>query len=433
MNQRVRYPTKEWRLPAGRLVRGSLTDIQTKDHKNNPLPPEKHHYWIAIACPKSDPATIQVWNELWQHTAQHYSQVPGSAGVMQQINLGLGATAFAWKIDDGDTDPKWSQRDGCKGCLIFQMSTTYPIACFDNANAQLDPAAIKLGDHVDAYISAAINGETGSTAGIFINPRGVRWLSTGPRITVGPDANTMFGAAVGTGYVAPAPSAGPMSGQVMGQTYTPSPGAQNVMAAINGLPAPHPSMPQMTPAPAGAPGVAGGAPGVPGHYGAAPSPANMSPPAAQPMTAEQVAAQYGVPHHPGWRYDPLGAAQGVPYVPDTGPTYAPPASAQVAAPAAGQYQQPLATHHQAVGQPGTPMQPAGGATGAYPSSPGMAGQPPLMHAAAPAAPGGAPQPPAPSVAAHGQPATAYPGSQPQYGPGNPPPGVVPNHQFVQGR
>lgn len=419
MNQRVRYPTKEWKLPAGRLVRGSLTDIQTKDHKNNPLPPEKHHYWIAIACPKSDPATIQVWNELWQHTAQHYGQVAGSAGVMQQINLGLAATAFAWKIDDGDTDAKWSQRDGCKGCLIFQMSTTFPIACFDNANAQLDPAAIKLGDHVDAYVSAAINGETGSTAGIFINPRGIRWLGTGPRIHVGPDANAMFGAAVGTGYTAPAPSAPPMSGQVMGQTAQPAPG--------------YPGQAPTTPAPAGAPGVAGGAPGVPGAYGAAPSPANMSPPVAPPMTAEQVAAQYGVPHYPGWRYDPQGAAQGVPYVPDTGPTYAPPAPQQVAAPSAGQYQQPLATSPQMVGQPGTPMQTAGGATGAYPSSPGMAGQPPLMHAAAPGAPGGAPGGyPAPSGVPGGQPATAYPGN-PQYGPGNPPPGVVPNHQFVQGR
>lgn len=402
MNARVRYPAKDLPLPEGRFISGSLTDINTKDHKQQPLPENKWHRWFAVAIPKTAPGIDAALGTIYQHAVGSYQTIAGNQVVMQQIGMWLAAPQFAWKIVDGDAPgaPAWTQAHG-KGCYIFQMKTTFEIQCFDPANFPLDAAHIKCGDYVTPYVSVAINGELGGTAGIFINPRGIRLERQGERIVTGPDAQTMFGA----------PS---------GPSFQP--------AAAQGQPSPRP----MTPAPAGAPGaVAGGYPGAPATPGVAPSPANMSPPVA---SAEQIAAQYGVQHHPGWRYDPQGAARGVPYVPDTpaSPPPAPAAGHPAAAPATPQYQPPSVGYPPAAGHPGTPTPPAGGVPGASPYSP------PLAHATAPAVPGNAgPAPggyPAPSAAPGGYPgSTAYPSSQPpaQYGPGNPPP-HAPHPGFVSG-
>jgi hypothetical protein len=346
MNARPKYPSAEFRLPRGRLVRGSLTKLQTTDHKNQPLPPNKHNYWIAIAVEKTTPGAGDIVNGIIGHAWNTYQMVAGAGtpnpptGVFAQMSMGLAAPSFAWKIDDGDLDPKWSQRDGCKGCWIIQMSTTFPIPCFDPSNASLDPAAFNLGDYVDAFIEVVINGETGATAGVFVNPRGVRWLGQGQRITTGRDAATMFGAPVGGAYTPPPPASPPMSQQMTGHMQQP--------------------------------GQAGPAPGGYVQQPPAPPPPPPPPPPPAAPDAATVAAQYGVPHHPGWRWNP----------------------------AMGQYEADV-----------PPAAPNGYANG-------------------PGAVGGAPQMGAPSVA-HGSPqATAYPSN---YGPGNPPPGVQPQHGFAGGQ
>jgi len=397
MNARVKYPEIYFLLPRGRLVRGSLTEMVTKDHENKPLPPEKHHYWFAVAVPKGSPAAPvagaqpvdAIVNAIMQHAWNTYQQVAGSQPAQAQMQQGLAATAFSWKMEDGDANPKWSQRDGCKGCWIFLLRSTYPTATFDAANAQLDPSVIKLGDYVDCFISAEINGHVGNTAGIYLNPKGLRYLGEGQRIVVGPDAQSMFGAAVGAGYTAPLPHQTAPSMQVTGQLAAATPQFQA------------PAMP--THATAGAPGVAGvGYQPAPGGM-TAPSHANMSPPVVMPDAAA-IAAQFGVPHHPGYRFNP--ATRG--YEPDAAPA------------------QPVQPQQ----QPGM----AGLAPGQMPQQQGGAYIPPA-HAGGPAVTGVAVQAPglAPSAVHGGQPGIASPYSQPtqQWGPGNVPPGLNPHPGFVQ--
>lgn len=369
MNQRVQYPKQALTFNRARYINGSLTKKTTTDHENKPLPEEKHHFWLAFAVEKNNPETQQNMGVIFNHTRQSYAAFGAQlAAVVAQIDMWLAAPAFAWKIVDGDTNERWKNREGAAGCFVIFVKSNFPITCFDGLNKPLAREAFRLGDYVDIGVSVEINGKPGGTAGIYINPTALRWREEGPEITIGADPNAVFGAALGSGYTRalPTPQTAPASASPTGGY----PGAPS-----HGVP---PTMGQTIPAPAGMPGVAGAAPGAPAHYGAAPSPALMSPPAAATTmpTAEQIAAQYGVQHHPGWRFDPTSRQ----YVQDVGPTSAPPAPQQVAAP---QYQQPSAMSHPAAGQPVTHMQPAGGAIGAYPSSP-------PVHAGGPGAPAGVP-------------------------------------------
>lgn len=372
MNARVKYPTADFTLFGGRIVRGGtaqagpLVHVQTKDHKGAPLPENKHHKWFAVAVPKAKCA--DVINGIYAHVQQSYAQVAGSGAVMQQIGMWLAAPAFAWKIDDGDTDARWSQRDGCAGCYVFQLSTNFEVTCFDNANRHLDPATFQLGDYVDVGIGVAINGEVGNTAGIFLNPRAVRLDRSCPpdqRISVGIDAASVFGAPTGSGYSRPLPQ---QQGPATSQTVTPPP-------------APAPAMPPQ-----------------------------------QPPGAEAVAAQYGVQHYPGHRYDPASNS----YLPDQPPAPpTPPAAPGQAGPAPGYHAH--GGPNPAAGMPGiAPQHAPAHPTASYA---GNAHIPPA-HAGGPVAPVGAPHYPAPS-GDPGLPAgTAYPSS--------PPPGVNPHPGFVNG-
>jgi hypothetical protein len=363
MNQRVKYQSIEAYLPRGRLVRGSLTDKQTKNHKNEPLPADEYHLWFAIAVPKNWPGLMETWGKIYQHTYQSYMTVPGAnPSVIQRIQQGLQAQGFAWKIDDGDADPVWSKREGCPGTLIFQFRTLFELATFDGANRQVDPKIFKLGDYVDAYLSTAINGETGHTAGIHLNPRAVRWLEEGQRIHIGPDANTMFGAPVNAGYQ----------------------GHQQAAAMPSSVTAPAGN----APAPVSAPTISS-PPMNTGTYG---QPAAPVAPAGLYEPADQQAARLGIQYFPGYRLDEATRA----YVQDVPP--APPAA-------------PPLPNHAPLGAPAPAPVYGSGVAGAAPGSGYVSGQQAYgnpMPAGAPAAPAGAPGFPVPSGVPGGQPATAYP-------------------------
>lgn len=365
---KIQYPAQGFQLPRGRFVRGSMVKKTTTDHKKQPLPENKHHYWIAMAVPKNTPGVNDLNNAIVAHAWNSYAAVAGNQAVYQQMAMHLAAPSFAWKIDDGDAHETWKTREGCPGCWIYNMSTTFELNTFDNRNAILDAKCFELGDYIDAYITCAINGETDiRVAGIYINPKGIRWLDEGPRITVGADANQMFGAATGQGYYrsggAPA-----MSGQVTG--------AQPPQAPVPGQ---YQQQPPMAPP-------------------AAPQPPQPAAPA--PETDEQWNLRHTGHPAPGYRFNP--ATNGW----DLAPT-----------PAA-----PPPPAHQGYAAPQAPAPGYGNAPqyGAAPSH-GHPGTSPNAHAGAPAAPVYGQQPPAAPAGAHGGPqGTAYPSN---YGPGNPPPGV----------
>lgn len=182
--------------PGGRLVMGSLTEKDDKDYDGNPVAEENRRYFFGVAVPKDAPGTMDLINQLWQMAATDYAQSPL---VMAQINQGLAAKDFAWKVRDGDVvtyDKKTGQPrdtpDYIKGCFIFKFSTQFEVDACDNNGVQLNRADIKKGDYVDVMFNSQVNGKMDDTAGIYLNPVAIRRLGFGEAIATGVSASQAF-------------------------------------------------------------------------------------------------------------------------------------------------------------------------------------------------------------------------------------------------
>ncbi len=231
--------------PVGRLISGDPWVKQTTDANNREIPPEKQSYWFAVAIEKNAPGMNEMLGLMFKAAQAGYGQAPH---IMAQINMGLAATAFSWKIADGDEmranpttgaqEPRWKHG---KGCWIAKFSTTLQIASakYNGAvPAYCDPSEIKRGYYVTVPFSTSANGNMDHTAGVYLNPQTVCLVGFGPEIVGGPSLEQQLGA--GPGAYMPA-----------GMTQTP----QLPSGAAQAAPAPAPSgMPAPAPAPSGMPG-----------------------------------------------------------------------------------------------------------------------------------------------------------------------------------
>lgn len=264
--------------PGGRLVMGSLTERQDKDQQGAPIPVEDQAYFFAVAVPKSSPEVGPLVNQLWQMAATDYASMPL---VMAQINMGLAATQFSWKIEDGDA-PQVDPRTGLarqtpeymKGCFIFKFRTKFEIGACDATGRDIARTGIKRGDYIDVMFNSQINGKVDHTAGIYLNPVAIRLLGYGEAIQSGVQASQAF---AGRG-------AATMGSQMPTAAGAAMPAAALPGAPAMGMPAQQPAM-GMPVGPTGMPGnaapvqpvmvPAGGTamPGMPGAAGTA-SPSN---------------------------------------------------------------------------------------------------------------------------------------------------------------
>lgn len=279
-----------WSGP-GRLIMGSLTEKGDKDAKGQPIPEDKQRFFFGVAIPKSDPNFNDLWTKLFTMAATDYGNTPL---VMNQIQQGLAAPQFAWKIDDGDA-PNYDRNTGQirptpeykKGCWILKFSTSFPVSCCDNMNRDISAADIKRGDYVDVIFNSTVNENVDHTAGIYLNPVAVRRLGFGEPIAGMAPASSVFGqapAAVLPPGASAMPTAGgppplPPGASVAPGNYAPAP-VQTApvvmpgMAVPVGAPAPTaypttPQMPGMAPVSAGAPPVppvTAGTPTLPPPY-----------------------------------------------------------------------------------------------------------------------------------------------------------------------
>ena len=191
--------------PGGRLVMGSLTEKDDKDYDGKAIPDEKQRYFFGVAVPKDAPGVMELINSIWVMAATDYASVPL---VMNQINQGLAAKDFAWKIDDGDT-PTYDQKTGqlkttpdyILGCYIFKFSTQFEFDACDANGVQIARGDIKNGDYVDVMFNSSVNGKMDDTAGIYLNPLAIRRLGFGKAIVSGVSASQAF---AGRAAVAPA-------------------------------------------------------------------------------------------------------------------------------------------------------------------------------------------------------------------------------------
>ena len=179
--------------PVGRIVTGNLSVPSETDYHGKPR--DKPQFFFGLAIPKSDQGVMDLIQKVMTHAYQGYQ---ASQIVQQRLQDGLNARDFAWKIDDGD-DPKFADRPAYAGNFILKFTTTIPLRCYDQNNVQMDPAAIKTGYFAQVAGSMAVNGNADHTAGIYMNPNGVRFIAYGEEIVSGPSPDQMFaGASVPT-------------------------------------------------------------------------------------------------------------------------------------------------------------------------------------------------------------------------------------------
>ena len=254
------YHTEIGSSPVGRLISGDPWTKQTTDANNRPIPPEKQSYWFAVAIEKTAPGMQEMLGTMFKAAQAGYGNAPH---IMAQINMGLAATAFSWKIVDGDemrTNPttgaselRWKHG---AGCWIVKFSTTLQIASAKYNGAvptYCDPSEIKRGYYVTVPYSTSANGNTDHTAGVYLNPQTVCLVGFGPEIVGGPSLEQQLGA--GPGAYRPAGMS--QTPQVPGgapATPAPAPAAMPAPAA--------PATPAASPQPSGMPTPA--ASGMPG-------------------------------------------------------------------------------------------------------------------------------------------------------------------------
>ena len=258
-------------LPAGRLISGSVSEKRTTDYQNQPIAPDKQGFDFGIAIQKSAPGINEIIGAYYQKAVADFQ---GNQGVLQQIQMGLGAPEFSWKIKDGDLpNREGSINENSRGCWVFYLSSIYAPTCSNAQNIQIDPAQVKRGYFVDAQISIKGNGNSGRTAGLFASGNIVRLLGYGPEI-IGGVSPTVMGAAPDTSHL-PGFSAVPVASQAIPQQQ---PAQGGMPGAGGGMPVqqPHGGMPGAGGMPAqqpahmqqgGMPGAGGIPQGVTPHHG----------------------------------------------------------------------------------------------------------------------------------------------------------------------
>ena len=234
--------------PVGRLISGDPWTKQTTDANKRPIPEDKQPFWFAVAIEKNAPGMDEMLGLMFKAAQAGYGQAPQ---IMAQINMGLAATAFSWKIADGDEmranattgeqELRWKHG---QGCWVVKFSTTLPIASakfMGGVPTYCDPSEIKRGYYVTVPFSTSANGNMDHTAGVYLNPQTVCLVGFGPEIVGGPSLEQQLGA--GPGEYMPA-----------GMTQTPQLPSGAAQPAPSGMPAPQPQPSGMpTPAASGMP------------------------------------------------------------------------------------------------------------------------------------------------------------------------------------
>ena len=190
--------------PVGRLISGDPWTKQTTDANNRPIPPEKQSFWFAVAIEKNAPGMNEMLGLMFKAAQAGYGQAPQ---IMAQINMGLAATAFSWKIADGDEmranattgeqELRWKHG---QGCWVVKFSTTLPIASakfMGGVPTYCDPSEIKRGYYVTVPFSTSANGNMDHTAGVYLNPQTVCLVGFGAEIVGGPTLEQQLGAGPG--------------------------------------------------------------------------------------------------------------------------------------------------------------------------------------------------------------------------------------------
>lgn len=275
--------------PVGRIIWGSVSELNTRDKDGKPEPDaDKHRYSFGLAILKNQPGINEFFGGLYQQAIAGYPNNQMMAqriqNQWQQFGNDLGGSGFKFKVKNGDAP---LQRTGkpdpnAAGCWVIAFSTKLPITCSNTLNQQIDAKEVERGYFVEVATAYCVNEKLDHTAGMFVNPGVVRLLGFGEKIVGGVSIDDAFaGHAVptqlppGASFTPVAPSGGipgfpgPGGGAPQGM----NPGGYPAGMPANGFPNPsnigptvqtgvYPSNPQGMPMGGGSQGMpmGGGAP-----------------------------------------------------------------------------------------------------------------------------------------------------------------------------
>ena len=294
MSQRVNITS-----PVGRIVMGSLYDPSTTDAEGKPLVVKtgpnagqpRVNYFFALAIPKGT-------EPHWAHTA--WGQQIWAVGNQAFPNAAQ-SPAFAWKIEDGDSQipnkkgRKPCQNEGWPGHWILKFSGGFAPKVYQQEGAGyvqvMQKDFCKPGYFVEVAFSVEGNGSQ-SQPGVYLNHSMVCFRAYGPEISFGPDvASAGFGAA-------PLPAGASMTPLAGAIPMPQAPAAAPTMPLPPGLP----QVPGVAPAPLPqggfAPMPSAPAPGAPAPIPVTPNPGfvQVPPPAPAAPVRQMTAAAQGIPY-----------------------------------------------------------------------------------------------------------------------------------------
>ena len=281
MSQRVNITS-----PVGRIVMGSLYDPSTTDAEGKPLVVKtgpnagqpRVNYFFALAIPKGT-------EPHWAHTA--WGQQIWAVGNQAFPNAAQ-SPAFAWKIEDGDSQipnkkgRKPCQNEGWPGHWILKFSGGFAPKVYQQEGAGyvqvMQKDFCKPGYFVEVAFSVEGNGSQ-SQPGVYLNHSMVCFRAYGPEISFGPDVN-----AAGFGQ-SPLPAGASMTPPAGAIPMPQAPAAAPTMPLPPGLP----QVPGVAPAPLPqggfAPTPSVPAPGAPAPIPVTPNPGFVQVPPPAPMAS----------------------------------------------------------------------------------------------------------------------------------------------------
>ena len=206
--------------PVGRIVQGSLYKPNTTDADGKPLLVKnganagkpRTEYYFALAIPKGG-------EQHWSHTAWGQQILAVGAQAFAQAYQ---SPAFAWKIEDGDSQVpnkrgrKPCENEGWRGNWVLKFSGGFQPKVYRQQGNDMvleqTTDFVKPGYFVEVNFNVQGN-DSAQTPGIYLNHSMVCFRAYGPEIVSGPDvASAGFGqSALPAGAsLTPPPSSSPL-------------------------------------------------------------------------------------------------------------------------------------------------------------------------------------------------------------------------------
>jgi hypothetical protein len=208
---------KRFVTPVGRVIWGSLSELNTNNSDGKPEPDvSKHHYSFGLAILKNAPGLQELFGMFYQQAIAGYPNNPAMAqriGNEWQSGFAGNQGGFKFKIKDGDRNEIKSGKPNpnAVGHYVIAFKSNFPIKCANTQNQEIDAKQVERGYFVDVAGSTLVNEKLDHTAGLYMNPNVVRLIAFGEKIMGGISIEDAFAGHAAPTQLPPGASATPVA------------------------------------------------------------------------------------------------------------------------------------------------------------------------------------------------------------------------------